>query len=230
MKREFVSVDLSFVTHTAHREVLRSELGLAVREGALGVLVCGSVARGTACPNADLDLRVYAARSQPFESLFRDGVLVERHHHTFEQAQARLASRPPDLYAWQEARILHDPTLALHELKARAHEALAAYRTPEADRRAVRHWLTSTVRKLHSDLDTARQVFFVHTTTWKLLEGVCVLYDRPVPSSTLMWELLPVLPGPGSGWWRPLLLGEPGERVAAFENVTAWLLENTVDL
>lgn len=94
-----MSVDLSFVTHVAHREALRSELSLAVCEGALGVLVCGSVARGTARPNADLDLRVYAAQSRPFETLFRDGVLVERHHHTFEQAQGRLTARPLDLYA-----------------------------------------------------------------------------------------------------------------------------------
>ncbi|GAA5514231.1 hypothetical protein Dcar01_02986 [Deinococcus carri] len=216
--------DLTFVQHDLHRRLLVEEVARAVEAGALGVLLCGSVARGTARPTSDLDLRLYWTQARPFETEERAGVLLERHGHTLTRAREQVEAGGAALYAWAASRVLHDPSGELTRLGREAVTRLAAYRTPPAQRQALRHWLAATLRKL--DGASAEQAaFLVHTNTWKLAEALCAVNDRPSPPATLMWETLPSLPQQPEGHWRRVLLLEGAEvRQETFREVTDWLL------
>lgn len=214
-----------FVRHEVHRRVLLEQLEHALDQGALGVLLCGSVARGTAGPRSDLDLRLYWLETRLFEAFVSHGVLVERHGHTLRQAALQLEATSRQLFAWTEGRILHDPTGQLLELQNRAGVLLAEYKTPPGERQGICHWLRSTLLKLDSATDNAQRAFLVHTTTWKIAEGVCAVNNLPAPPSTLMWELLPTLPKQPEGWLEALLLGSFQAREVAFRRTATWLLQ-----
>lgn len=216
--------DLTFVQHDAHRQLLIEEVAHAVRAGALGMLLGGSVARGTARPTSDLDLWFYWPAAQPFEMEERAGILIERHGHTLEGAARETETGDTVLYRWLEAQLLYDPAGALAALKGRAGESLAAYRTPPGECRVLRHWLESTLGKL-GDCGEDQIAFLVHTTTWKLAEGLCAVNDRPVPAVTRMWESLPELPRQPEGeWFRDLLRGDLETRHRTFLRVADWVL------
>ena len=216
--------DLSFVQHPLHRRLLLKELAQARNAGALGLMLCGSVARGTARPTSDLDLRLYWTEGRPFETEEREGVLIERHGHTLERAREQVTAGGSALYAWTEGRVLHDPEGTLAQLGERARAHLAAYRTPPAEAQALAHWLRSTLTKLRGSGEE-QATFLVHTNTWKLAEAVCALNHRPVPPATLMWEMLPELPEqPEDGWLSALLLGGTETCREAFERAARWVL------
>ncbi len=186
--------------------------------------MCGSVARGTARPGSDLDLRLYWRESRPFVACQKQGVMVEQHGHTLAHAEEQIERADLNLYAWTEGRILHDPDGELARLQARARELLAVYQTPETERRTLRHWLASALAKLEGMPDDLQAAFLVQTTIWKLAEGVCAVNNRPSPPGTLMWELLPTLPVQPRSWLEPLLLGTSEERADTFIRVGGWLL------
>ncbi|WP_102128194.1 hypothetical protein [Deinococcus planocerae] len=155
----------------------------------------------------------------------RFGILIERHGQTFEQAWAAVESGGSELYAWQEGRALYDPQGELARRAARASVLLASYRVSPRERQALRHWLLTTLGKLRGAAPD-HALLLVHTTTWKLAEALCAVNGRPVPASTLMWELLPGLPHqlPGS-WLEALLSGEAGVRLSTFVGVARWTVE-----
>jgi len=227
------SPDLSFLTHEVQRRLLAEELTQALAAGVLGFRVGGSVARGTALPNSDLDLWLYWPTARPFETEERRGLLIERHGHTLERARREVEEGGGlVLLGWVESRVLHDPGGDLAQIQAKARESLAVYRTPSAERRRLRHWLTSTLGKLEGTSGDAA-TFLVRTTLWTLAEALCAVNDHPPPAVTRMWEVLPELPEqprgdwPEGDWpkgdWLGRLLSGPDE-VRAFQEVTAWLL------
>lgn len=187
-------------------------------------MLCGSVARGTAWPTSDLDLRLYWREARPFEVEEREGVLIERHGHTLERARGQVEQGGSRLYAWAEGRMLHDPTGQLTRLQTQAVERLSAYQTPPAEARALAHWLRSTLVKL-AGAGERQAAFLIQANTWKLAEALCAVNHRPIPPVTLMWETLPDLPlQPEGDWPGPLLLGDTGQRREAFAFVVCWVL------
>ena len=220
-----MTAPFAWVQHDLHRQILRRELSGAVAEGVHGVLLCGSVARGTARPTSDLDLYLYWPEARPFTASEQWGIMVERHGQTLTPAWELNERADLHLYTWTEGRILHDPGGELGRLQAHAQDVLAAYRTPERERRALRHWLSSSLCKLDSLTDELQTAFLVQTTLWKLAEGLCAVNNRPSPPFTLMWETLPTLPEQPQNWLEPVLLGEARVRVDAFRQVAVWLIE-----
>lgn len=212
------------VQHDVHRHLLDLELQRAKQQGVIGVLLCGSVARGTARPVSDLDLRLFWPESRPFEATWHAGVLIERHGHSIPQAMQLLERSNAQLYPWIEGQILHDPTGTLAILQVRARELMARYQTPAAELQSLQHWLETALLKLKGATSDTQRAFLVQTTTWKLAEGMCAVNGRPVPPSTLMWELLPTFERQPGEWLTPLLLGTLVERIAAFHTTATWLL------
>lgn len=156
--------DLFFVLHEAHRRLLTEELTQALTAEVLGVRVGGSVARGTARHTSDLDLWFYWPEARPFEAEERGGLLVERYGHTLERAWREVGEGTGlALLGWAESRVLYDPSGELARIQAEARRRLAAYRTPEAERRRLRHWLTSTLGKLEG-ASRAQAAFLTRTT------------------------------------------------------------------
>ena len=219
---------LDFVNHPYHRQVLKRECRRAERSGALGLLLCGSVARGTASAASDLDLVLLWPEPHPFESEICVGTQVERHGETLERAAARLEGYDATLYGWAEGRILLDPDGRLAALQDCARALLTRYRTPQPLKRSLHRWLSSTLAKLDASSDPGYQGFLVATTTWKLMEALCAVGDRPVPASTRLWELLPSLSEQPEGWQADLFAGDSSARVASFRDVAAWVLPRLV--
>lgn len=215
--------DLAFVQHEHHRRLLLEELIRAVRAGVLGFRVGGSVSRGTARPGSDLDLWLYWPEARPFQTEERGSLVIERHGHTLERARQDVEDRHElALLGWAESRVLHDPGGELTRIQAEAQRRLAAYRTPETERRRLRHWLASTLGKLEGTSGDAA-TFLVRTTLWTLAEALCAINNFPPPAVTRMWEVLPELAEPPPGDWLGPLLTGPDE-VRAFREVTAWVL------
>ncbi len=226
--------DLQFIQHERHRQLVWQALETALGQGAVAALVCGSVARGTARPGSDLDLRVYWTQARPFHASWQTGILVEQHGQTLAQAALQLGRANQNLYMWAEARLLHDPEGELSRLQQRALAVLSEYQTPVAEKRALRHWLSTALLKLGLITDELQASFLINTTLWKLAEGLCAANNRPIPPSTLMWELLPTLPSPPHGrqpheWLRPLLTGEMDTRRETFRQVCDWVVTILAD-
>ncbi|MDL2344807.1 nucleotidyltransferase domain-containing protein [Deinococcus sp. MIMF12] len=191
--------------------------------GVSGLRLGGSVARGTARPTSDLDLWLYWPGAQPFEAQERGGLLVERHGHTLNRAWQEVEEGTGlTLLGWAESRVLHDPGGDLARIQAEARHLLAAYRTPEAERRRLRHWLTSTLGKLEG-AGSDQATFLTRTTLWTLAEALCAVNDHPPPAVTRMWEVLPELPQQPEGDWLGRLLSGPDE-VRALRELAGWTL------
>ncbi|WP_194165418.1 nucleotidyltransferase domain-containing protein [Deinococcus terrestris] len=215
--------DLSFILHGVHRRLLAEELTQALPAGVLGFRVGGSVARGTARPTSDLDLWLYWPQARPFETEERAEILIERHGHTLERAWREVEEGSDlTLLGWAESRVLHDPGGDLARIQAEVRRRLAAYCTPEAERRRLRHWLTSTLGKLEGAAPD-QATFLTRTTLWTLAEALCAVNDHSPPAVTRMWELLPELPiQPQGDWLARLLSGQ--DEVQAFREVAGWVL------
>ena len=220
-----MTAPFTWAQHDVHRQILKRELSKAVAEGVHGVLLCGSVARGTASPASDLDLQLSWPEARPFTVSESQGVLIERHGRTLAQESELIERADLHLYAWTEGRILHDPGGELARLQARAQTMLADYRTPEWEARALRHWLVSSLSKLDSLQGGLQAAFLVQTTLWKLAEGLCAVNNRPSPPFTLMWEMLPTLPEQPHHWLNTVLLGQAEDRLNTFRRVAVWLVE-----
>ena len=101
---------------------------------------------------------------------------------------------------------------------------LLSYQTPVAERLALQHWLSTALIKLDLATDDLYTAFLINTTLWKLAEGICAVNNRPVPPSTLMWELLPTLPQQPQDWLKPLLTGKTKPRLNAFRLACEWVV------
>ena len=228
------SEDLQFVQYECHRQLVRQALETALGQGAVAALLCGSVARRTARPGSDLDLRFYWTQARPFRASWQTGIFVEQHGQTLAQAALQLGRADQHLYMWAEARLLHDPDGELSRLQQRALSVLNEYQTPVAEKRALRHWLSTALLKLGLITDELQASFLINTTLWKLAEGLCAVNNRPIPPGTLMWELLPTLPSQPHGnqpheWLKPLLTGEIDTRRETFRQVCGWVVSTLAD-
>ena len=81
----------------------------------IAIMLAGSVARGDALPESDLDLHLIleTGKTRAFRSESRDGLPVELHAHDLESALHRLEHRPSWAYAYADGITLfdaHDPS------------------------------------------------------------------------------------------------------------------------
>ncbi len=226
--------NLQFVQHECHRQLVRRALETALGQGAVAALLCGSVARRPARPGSDLDPRFYWAQARPFRASGHTGILVEQHGQTLAQAALQLGRADQHLDMWAEARLLRDPDGELSRLRQQALTVPGGYRTPAAEKRALRHWLSTALVKLGLVTDELQASFLINTILWKLAERLCAANNRPTPPSTLMWALLPTLPSQPHGkqphgWLKPLLTGEIDTRRKAFRQVCDWVVSTLAD-
>ena len=187
-----------WAAHPAHRDALQIVWDEAARDGEIvGLLVCGSVARGDALPDSDLDVRVLLAPDadpRPFDARTVGGVWVERTYRTEEAAFARLETRPMEMFPYREGRIVRDEAAALARLTVRARALWDAYQTPAGEKTENRHWLESTQRKIAAaqtagDLDKAAYV--AATSAWPILSGLFAAASCPLPPSGAVLANLP---------------------------------------
>jgi len=221
-----------FVTHERHRIIPTEVIEEAQADGDVtGLLLAGSVARGDAGPSSDLDIYVLLRDgcARAFRSEVRQGLLVEYKSADFARAHSQIERSPMEVYAYLTGRVLRDEGNRLAELTAFAHQTFQSYKTPGEERRGIRYWLQSADIKVRAALEAGEELkaaFIVGTTSWKMLEGVWAVNDRPMPPSGGVKAHLADLtlqPPPEADWFARLFLGDTSARIETALDLIGWL-------
>jgi len=222
-----------FVTHERHRPILAKVVEEAQADGDVaGLLLAGSVARGDAGPSSDLDVYVLLRDgcARAFRSEIRGGILIEYKSADFGHALARIERNPVEVYAYLDGRILRDEGDRLAELAAFAQQAFRTYKMPGAERQGIGYWLQSADIKVRAALeagDELKVAFTVATTSWKILEGVWAVNDKPMPPSggvSAHLADLTLQPPQPTDWFARLFLGDTSARIETSLGLIAWLM------
>jgi len=191
------------------------------------VLLNGSVANGTATDLSDLDMIVLGKRNE-FVSQFIDGVFVEIHYTTFDQAIGKLKSNPMEIYKYLDAKIEYDHGKA-QEIIRYAETVLEHYCVSKKEQSAICYWLKSTRLKLESAFskqDVLLISYLVATNTWKVLEGVWAVNKMPIPPSSSLYRRYSTLKFiPCQEWFEKLLTGSAENRGRTMIEIIDWIVK-----
>ncbi|AIE79879.1 nucleotidyltransferase domain protein [Bacillus cereus] len=103
----------SFITNEKHKKLVQTIFYEYVfRDKVNGLILIGSVARGDAYPESDLDFYILLEDGQKkkFHSEMREDILVEYKGADFNQIQVNFKNNPMELYSFLEGKILFDKT------------------------------------------------------------------------------------------------------------------------
>ena len=189
-------------------EILEKEIELLQQDKSIrGIMVIGSVAYGTATDDSDLDILVLCDKDE-FVSKYVDNILVEIHFQKHMTMKKRLESNPMEVYKYIYSKIIFDDG-KLAQLLTDANEIYNNYQTPAKEKENIIYWLLSTKSKLLSSIktnDTMRISYLVTTNTWKVLEGVWAINDKPIPPSSLAFNTYNTLQIPLTNWFEDLFV------------------------
>jgi Nucleotidyltransferase domain len=207
---------------------------LARRPDVLGAALFGSVARGDARPDSDVDVLVLVQ-----EGFWRD--VEERGHRHFEfvfsspESTQAFGERRPDEYVkmWQEAQILLDKKGRIAQLR-RAAEDLRVRGKALPDRRSIRHSRFDAedqlrgVRSLRAtDLPAAALVLHRHVEALTELFFDLAQEWTPPPKERLK-RIRELNPAVAEAFDRFYGLADVDEQMQAAEQVV-WKLFKTID-
>lgn len=209
-------------------EILNNELkALKADESIKGVLLIGSVAYGTASEDSDLDIIVLCDKDE-FVSKHVDNILVEIHFQKYSTTISKLKSNPSDVYKYIYSKILFDDG-KLSKMINEANSIYNNYKTPTKEFDSIKYWLSSTKSKLLSSIKNGnvKQVsYLISTNTWKLLEGVWAINNKPMPPSSLVFhkhDTLKIVPS--DNWFDDLFVGDIVSRANTMIHIIDWICE-----
>lgn len=189
-------------------EILDKEIeSLQQDKSVRGIMLMGSVAYGTATDDSDLDIMVMCDKDE-FVSEYVDGILVEIHFHKYETMRKKLESNPMEVYKYIYSKILIDDG-KFAELSDEAHEKYNNYKTPDKEKENIVYWLSAAKSKLLSAIkrnDAVKISYLVATNTWKVLEGVWAVNNKPIPPSSLVFNTHNILSLPLDNWFENLFV------------------------
>ncbi|MGH0431065.1 nucleotidyltransferase domain-containing protein [Bacillus hominis] len=227
--------NLSFITYKKHKKLLQTILNESLYMYKVnGLMIIGSIARGDAYPESDLDLYVLLENGQKkdFHSEMREGILIEYKYVDFNQIQVNFKNNPMELYSFLEGEILIDKSGELKKLKEIAKNEFENYRVSSDKVKGISHWLHSSLIKIQSALkvnDELKASYIVHTSMWTLLEGIWAINNKPVPSagSVLRYiQALPIRPTNFDEFLNKVFLGDTTERISSAIFLIEWILLN----
>ncbi|USK94749.1 nucleotidyltransferase domain-containing protein [Bacillus tropicus] len=225
----------SFITNEKHKKLVQTILNEYVfRDKVNGLILIGSVARGDAYPESDLDFYILLEDGQKkkFHSEMREDILVEYKGADFNQIQVNFKNNPMELYLFLEGKILFDKSGELKKLKEIATYEFENYRVSIDKKKGISHWLHSSLIKIQSALkanDELKASYIVHTSTWTLVEGIWAINNKPVPpaGSVLRYiQTLPNIPIHLDELLNKLFLGDTTERIRSAIFLIEWVLHN----
>ncbi|GAB6437586.1 nucleotidyltransferase domain-containing protein [Bacillus cereus] len=189
-----------FIKHEQHEKLVQTIVAETLSmEKVHGFMLIGSVARGDAYPDSDLDFYILLEEGQKkkFHSETREGILVEYKSADFNQIQVNFKNNPMELYSFSEGEILFDRSNELKKLKEIAAYEFENYRVSSDKVKGISHWLHSSLIKTQSALkgnDELKASYIVHTSTWTLIEGIWAINNKPVPPAGSVLRYIQVLP------------------------------------
>lgn len=216
-----------------HRTLLLAALEEATRDDAVvGLLLTGSLARGDWLPGTDLDLVVILAEGfrRPFQRQLEGGILVERASLDAASATRQLTTRPMQIFAYLDGRILYDAEKTLERLTLHARDRLEAYETPAPLREEAAFLLRCSRDKMRVALaggDLLKAAYVAGTSSWNMIEGLWAANDLPVPPNSSVRAHLRDLtkrpPDIGRSY-RELFLADASRRVQVALELIDWIL------
>ncbi|MGG5736966.1 MULTISPECIES: nucleotidyltransferase domain-containing protein [Bacillus cereus group] len=227
--------NLSFITYKKHKKLLQTILNESLYMYKVnGLMIIGSIARGDAYPESDLDLYVLLENGQKkdFHSEMREGILIEYKYADFNQIQVNFKNNPMELYSFLEGEILIDKSGELKKLKEIAKNEIENYRVSSDKVKGISHWLHSSLIKIRSALkvnDELKASYIVHTSMWTLLEGIWAINNKPAPpaGSVLRYiQALPIRPTNFDEFLNKVFLGDTTERISSAIFLIEWILLN----
>ena len=195
-------------------EIFDSELNI-IRQAkdTHSVILMGSVAYGLATEDSDLDILVLCDKDE-FVTKTVNGILVEIHYQRYKTLRKKLETNPMDVYKYIYSKIIFDDG-KFAKLFNEAMDIYNNYVTPEDEKENIIYWLSSTKIKLLSAIksnDIAKASFLVATNTWKVLEGVWAINNKPMPPSSLAYNTYEKLNFPLKNWFDNLFIGDTFSR------------------
>lgn len=195
-------------------EIFDSELNI-IRQAkdTHSVILMGSVAYGLATEDSDLDILVLCDKDE-FVTKTVNGILVEIHYQRYKTLRKELETNPMDVYKYIYSKIIFDDG-KFAKLFNEAMDIYNNYVTPEDEKENIIYWLSSTKIKLLSAIksnDIAKASFLVATNTWKVLEGVWAINNKPMPPSSLAYNTYEKLNFPLKNWFDNLFIGDTFSR------------------
>ncbi|PRT04637.1 DNA polymerase subunit beta [Bacillus wiedmannii] len=197
-----------------------------------GCMLIGSVVRGDAYPDSDLDFYILLEEGQKkkFHSETREDILVEYKSADFNQIQVNFKNNPMELYSFLEGKILFDKSGELKKLKEIATYEFENYRVSSDKVKGISHWLHSSLIKTQSALkanDELKASYIVQTSIWTLLDGIWAVNNKPTPpaGSALKYiETLSIVPTNFEDYINRLFLGDTKDRIKAAIELIEWVL------
>ncbi|MEZ2650237.1 nucleotidyltransferase domain-containing protein, partial [Bacillus wiedmannii] len=176
-----------FIKHEQHKKLVQTIVAEILSINKItGCMLIGSVARGDAYPDSDLDFYVLLedGQNKKFHSETREEILVEYKYADVNQILENFKNNPMELYSFLEGETLFDKSGELKKLKEIATYEFENYRVSSDKVKGISHWLRSSLIKIQSALkahDELKASYIVHTSTWTLLEGIWAINNKPTP-------------------------------------------------
>lgn len=192
-----------------------------------GIMLMGSVACGSATPVSDLDILLLSSRNE-FKTEHINGILVEYLFMTYETAMNKLANSDMEVYHYLNSRIDLDRNGLLSELLKYAKNKYLTYKTDERTKEQLHHWLLTAKIKLSSALISENEVlinFITATNSWKALEAVWAVNDKPMPPSSSVFRFMKDIHIiPCDDWFAQLFCANSHMRANTLINIIDWVL------
>jgi hypothetical protein len=228
-----MGTDLSFVVTQPHRQLLEQILGEARGDEEItGLMLIGSVARGDAYPDSDLDLCVLLRNdcTRAFRSEPRGVTQVEWRYVNWDQAHERLAARPMEVYVYLDGRILHDPGGQFEAIAGHARDRYETYRVPAKEKRYLLHCLRSVKIKLRAAMeagDLFKAAYAAASGAWFILEAIWAVNEKPMPPAGALlahFRKLATKPPHDQTWLCCFFAGDAQSRIQAAVEAIDWAL------
>ncbi|GIN72042.1 DNA polymerase subunit beta [Bacillus sp. J14TS2] len=226
---------LEFIQYSSHKKLVKEILKeYQPKHECIGFMLIGSVARGDAYPESDLDLLFLLENehSQPFQTEVKGNILIEYKYTNFKQAQVKLEKNPMEIYSYLDGKVIYDKKGQFIELKRIALEKYNSYKISEHQTNAILHWLKSSYHKIsaaNQEEDHFKASYVINTSTWVMLEGLWAINHQPMPPSGAVWAHINNLkrhPPNLDSLLKTVFVGDVKEQIDSFMIIIEWIMTN----